>query len=80
MILNFLRFLSPSAFFLYLSMHLSCFLGNRYITVTESMWAPEMAKILEEEFKPLGKINNWRFERFQVVTQMPGGLGGGTPI
>jgi len=28
--------------------------GNRYITVTESMWAPEMAKILEEEFKPLG--------------------------
>ena len=37
-------------------MHLSCILGNRYITVTESMWAPEMAKILEEEFKPLGKM------------------------
>ena len=36
--------------------HLSCFPGNRYITVTESMWAPDMAKILEEEFKPLGKI------------------------
>lgn len=38
------------------SMHLSCFLGKRYIAVTESMWAPEMAKILQEEFKPLGKI------------------------
>ena len=31
------------------------FLGNRYITTSESLWAPEMAKILEEEFKPLGK-------------------------
>ncbi|KAJ7323383.1 hypothetical protein OS493_031858 [Desmophyllum pertusum] len=28
--------------------------GNRYISVTESMWAHEMAKILDEEFKPLG--------------------------
>ena len=37
-------------------MHLSRVIGNRYITVTESMWAHEMAKILEEEFRPLGKI------------------------
>lgn len=56
-----------------ISMHLSCFLGNRYITTTESMWAPEMAKILEEEFKPLGKIilvgvKIWLL--CQVVTQM----------
>ena len=37
-------------------MYLSCFVGNSYIAVTESLWAPEMATILEEEFKPLGKI------------------------
>ena len=43
---------------MYIYMHLSCFVGNRYIAVTQSMWAPEMAKILEEEFKPLGKIRS----------------------
>lgn len=28
--------------------------GNRYITVTETMCIPELAKILDEEFRPLG--------------------------
>ncbi|KAL9965662.1 hypothetical protein ACROYT_G029499 [Oculina patagonica] len=28
--------------------------GNRYISITGCMWADEMAKILDEEFRPLG--------------------------
>lgn len=28
--------------------------GNRYMVVTKSMWIDEMAKILDEEFRPLG--------------------------
>ncbi|KAK2552225.1 hypothetical protein P5673_026751 [Acropora cervicornis] len=28
--------------------------GNRFMTVTDSLWIPEMAKILDEEFRPLG--------------------------
>ena len=79
MILNFPRFLSPSAFLLYLSMYLPCFLGNRYITVTESMWAPEMAKILEEEFKPLGKIMPVGLRNFRLSLKCPGGGGMALP-
>lgn len=30
-------------------------LGNRYIVIKESMWTDEMAKILDEEFRSLGK-------------------------
>ena len=30
-------------------------LGNRYITITKCAWFEEAAKMLDEEFRPLGK-------------------------
>ena len=29
--------------------------GNRYITISGSLWLQDIAKILDEEFRPLGK-------------------------
>jgi len=29
--------------------------GNRYITITKCAWFEEAAKMLDEEFRPLGK-------------------------
>ena len=37
------------------------------------MWAPEMAKILEEEFKPLGKIMPVGLRNFRLSLKCPGG-------
>lgn len=31
--------------------------GNRYITITGCWWFEEVAKVLEEEFRPLGKFS-----------------------
>lgn len=31
------------------------FSGNRYITITGCWWFEEVAKVLDEEFRPLGK-------------------------
>ena len=43
--------------------------GNRYITVTETMCIPELAKILDDEFRPLGnKLCIFtKFRRFEKV-------------
>ena len=30
-------------------------LGNRFISITASMWIVDLAKILNEELRPLGK-------------------------
>ena len=32
--------------------------GNRYISIADCMWIDEMAKILDEEFRPLGKFHS----------------------
>lgn len=32
-------------------------LGNRYISITGTMWMHEMATILDQEFRPLGKLH-----------------------
>ena len=40
------------------------FSGNRYITITGCWWFEEVAKVLDEEFRPLGKaIQPWEKEK-----------------
>ena len=34
----------------------ACTAGNRYVIVTDCMWVTDIAKVLSEEFKPLGKF------------------------
>jgi len=39
--------------------------GNRFVSVTDTMWVPEMARILNEEFRPLGyKVPTWVAPKF----------------
>lgn len=33
-------------------------LGNRYVAITTSIWLRDMAVILDEEFRPLGKLHS----------------------
>ncbi|KAK2573681.1 NADPH-dependent aldehyde reductase ARI1 [Acropora cervicornis] len=39
--------------------------GNRYITISGSLWLQDIAKILDEEFRPLGyNVPTWAFPSF----------------
>lgn len=50
-------FCLPTVINLIINYNSSRLLGNRYVAITTSMWLRDMAVILDEEFRPLGKLH-----------------------
>lgn len=51
-------FCLPTVINLIINYNSSRLLGNRYIAITTSIWMRDMAVILDEEFRPLGKLHS----------------------